>query len=157
MNITFSNLESVSKALNRESDDYDPLSKEEIDLMRRRARSFASNAKHLIKEGVYDLAAFNAEQAAQLYLKATLLELIGDYPRTHSLITLLSELRRVDEDVITRFVRENRLKLHALEDAYLTSRYFVKEFDESDAEELLEISEEVIRLCEELRHKLEKG
>jgi len=51
MNITFSNLESVSKALNRESDDYDPLSKEEIDLMRRRARSFASNAKHLIKEG----------------------------------------------------------------------------------------------------------
>ena len=63
----------------------------------------------------------------------------------------------MDEDLITCFVRENRLKLHALEDVYLTSRYFVKEFDESDAEELLEVSEEVIRLCEELRRKLGKG
>ena len=69
----------------------------------------------------------------------------------------MSELRRVDEDLITRFVRENRLKLHALEDAYLTSRYFVKKFDEGDARELLEVSEGVIRLCEELRRKLGKG
>jgi len=122
--------------------------------MKRRAKNFIFNARHLIEEGIYDLAAFNAEQAAQLYLKATLLELIGDYPRTHSLITLLSELRRVNEGLVTGFVRENRLKLHALEDAYLTSRYFLKEFDEDDAKKLLEISEEVIKLCEELRHKL---
>lgn len=130
------------------------LSREEIELMKRRAKNFIFNARHLIEEGIYDLAAFNAEQAAQLYLKATLLELIGDYPRTHSLITLLSELRRVNEGLVTGFVRENRLKLHALEDAYLTSRYFLKEFDEDDAKKLLEISEEVIKLCEELRHKL---
>jgi len=130
------------------------LSREEIELMKRRAKNFIFNARHLIEEGIYDLAAFNAEQAAQLYLKATLLELIGDYPRTHSLITLLSELRRVNEGLVTGFVRENRLKLHALEDAYLTSRYFLKEFDEEDAKKLLEISEEVIKLCEELRHKL---
>jgi len=122
--------------------------------MKRRAKNFIFNARHLIEEGIYDLAAFNAEQAAQLYLKATLLELIGDYPRTHSLITLLSELRRVNEGLVTGFVRENRLKLHALEDAYLTSRYFLKEFDEEDAKKLLEISEEVIKLCEELRYKL---
>jgi len=130
------------------------LSREEIELMKRRAKNFIFNARHLIEEGIYDLAAFNAEQAAQLYLKATLLELIGDYPRTHSLITLLSELRRVNEGLVTGFVRENRLKLHALEDAYLTSRYFLKEFDEDDAKKLLEISEEVIKLCEELRYKL---
>ena len=130
------------------------LSREEIELMKRRAKNFIFNARHLIEEGIYDLAAFNAEQAAQLYLKATLLELIGDYPRTHSLITLLSELRRVNEGLVTGFVRENRLKLHALEDAYLTSRYFLKEFDEEDAKKLLEISEGVIKLCEELRHKL---
>ena len=130
------------------------LSREEIELMKRRAKNFIFNARHLIEEGIYDLAAFNAEQAAQLYLKATLLELIGDYPRTHSLITLLSELRRVNEGLVTGFVRENRLKLHALEDAYLTSRYFLKEFDEEDAKKLLEISEEVIKLCEELRYKL---
>ncbi len=133
------------------------MSREEINLMMRRAKNFIANARHLIEEGIYDIAAFSAEQAAQLYLKATLLELIGDYPRTHSLIRLLGELRRVDEDLIMRFVRENRLKLHALEDAYLTSRYFVREFDEDDAKELLKVSEEVIRLCEELRHKLGEG
>lgn len=106
---------------------------------------------------MHDLAAFNAEQAAQLYLKATLLELIGDYPRTHSLIALLSELKRVNKDLIIGFVKENRLKLHALEDACLTSRYFLKEFDEEDAKRLLEVLEEVIKLCEELRRKLGKS
>ncbi|MEZ0346381.1 MAG: HEPN domain-containing protein [Infirmifilum sp.] len=33
-----------------------------------------------------------AEQAAQLYLKSTLLELVGDFPRTHSIIFLLGNL-----------------------------------------------------------------
>jgi len=42
--------------------------------------------------------------------------LTGDYPRNHSLIRLLSELKRVDEDLVMRFVGENRLRLHALED-----------------------------------------
>jgi len=37
--------------------------------MKRRAKNFIFNARHLIEEGIYDLAAFNAEQAAQLYLK----------------------------------------------------------------------------------------
>lgn len=133
------------------------MSRDEIELMKRRARNFAFNARYLIEQRIYDLAAFNAEQAAQLYLKATLLELIGDYPRTHSLIMLLGELKRMDKDLVTGFIKENRLKLHALEDAYLTSRYFHKEFDEEDAEKLLEVSEEVIKLCEELRRKLGKS
>jgi len=40
---------------------------------------------------------FNAEQAAQLYLKATLLEPVGDFPRRRSVLYLLGELKRISE------------------------------------------------------------
>jgi HEPN domain-containing protein len=36
---------------------------------------------------------FNAEQAAQLYLKATLLEPVGDFPRRRSVLYLLGARR----------------------------------------------------------------
>jgi HEPN domain-containing protein len=44
-----------------------------------------------------------------------------------------------------------------LEDAYLTSRYLYKFFDREDAEDLVSVAEEVIRLCEELRRGVGKG
>jgi len=103
------------------------------------------------------MAAFNAEQAAQLYLKATLLELVGDFPRTHSILYLLGELKHISEEKVEDFIRGNKMRLHTLEDAYLTSRYFYKIFDKEDAEELIAVAEEVISLCEELRRSLGKG
>ncbi|WP_052883735.1 HEPN domain-containing protein [Infirmifilum uzonense] len=124
--------------------------------MKRRALSFLEAAKFSLQKGFYDLAAFNAEQAAQIYLKATLLELIGDYPRTYSLIHLLSELKRVDEKLVDGFIRENKRGLHNLEDAYLTSRYFYKSFDREDGEYLIDLAERVISLCEKLRHSMGK-
>jgi len=118
--------------------------------MKRRARDFLENSEYLVNKGVYDLAAFNAEQAAQLRLKAALLKFIGDYPKTHSIIFLLKELGKVDRRRVEDFIKENRGMLHALEDAYLTSRYFLKSFDRDDAVELLKVSKGVFRLCEEL-------
>jgi HEPN domain-containing protein len=44
-------------------------SEEEIDLLKRRALSFLEAAKFSLQKGFYDLAAFNAEQAAQIYLR----------------------------------------------------------------------------------------
>ncbi|MEM2050075.1 MAG: HEPN domain-containing protein [Thermoproteota archaeon] len=68
--------------------------KEEVELLRKRAKVFLETSKYLVEKGDYDVAAFNPEQAAQLYLKSTLLEIIGDYPRTQSIIFLLKELER---------------------------------------------------------------
>jgi HEPN domain-containing protein len=79
-----------------------------------------------LQRGLYDVAAFNAEQAAQLYLKATLLELVGDFPRTHSIIFLLNELKRVSSKEVEDFVKENKGGLHVLEDAYLTIQVFLQ-------------------------------
>jgi len=131
-------------------------SKDEVDLMKRRALSFLEVAKYSLQRGMYDLAAFNAEQAAQLYLKATLLEKIGDFPRTHSIIFLLNELRRVDEEEVGRFIRENKNGLHNLEDAYFTN-YFYKKFDEDDGRYLVSLAEEVIKFCEKLGSGVGKG
>lgn len=124
--------------------------------MRKRAIGFLEAAKYSLKRGNYDIAAFNAEQAAQLYLKSLLLELIGDFPKTHSLIFLLRELKRLKEREVEGFIARNKRGLHNLEDAYLTSRYFYKEFDEEDGRYLISLAEEVISFCEKLRSSVGK-
>lgn len=128
-----------------------------MELLKRRASLFLELARYSLERGFYDMAAFNAEQAAQLHLKATLLELIGDFPRTHSILLLLGELKRVNEKDVEDFIRRNKRRLHVLEDAYLTSRYFYKFFDREDAEDLIAAAEEVVSLCEELRRSLGKS
>ena len=125
-------------------------SKDEVELMKKRAIAFLEVAKYSLKQDNYDIAAFNAEQAAQLYLKSTLLELIGDFPRTHSMIFLLKELRRINEKEVDEFIQENKRGLHNLEDTYLTSRYFYKVFDKEDGEYLVSLAEKVISFCEKL-------
>ena len=126
--------------------------------MRRRARGFLEAAEYMLSRGMYDLAGFSSEQASQLYLKATLLELRGDYPKTHSIIALLKGLQRLDGRV-KRFISENREGLHFLEDTYLTSRYFVKSFDEEDGRYLVLLARKVVELCDGVRarHRMGEG
>jgi HEPN domain-containing protein len=131
--------------------------RDEVELMRKRAIVFLETAKYLSEKGSYDVAAFNAEQAAQLYLKSTLLELVGDYPRTHSAIFLLRELERIGVTEVSEFIRENKRGLHNLEDSYLTSRYFYKSFDKEDSEYLISLAGKVVGLCEDVRRRLGKG
>jgi len=107
-------------------------SKDEVELMKKRSAAFLDVAKYSLRPGSYDVAAFGAGQAAQLHLKSTLLELIGDFPRTHSIISLLGELRRVNEKEVDAFVQKHKRGFHNLEDAYLVSRYFYKIFDREE-------------------------
>ncbi|MEM2852856.1 MAG: HEPN domain-containing protein, partial [Ignisphaera sp.] len=75
-----------------------------------------------------------AEQSLQLYLKAILLKLVGDYPRTHSIRRLLGELGRVlNSEALETFINANRARVLALEDAYLIARYSAKEYEKEDA------------------------
>ncbi len=103
--------------------------------LKERARRFHELAMVAFERGYYDLAAFNLEQACQLLLKAELLRTRGGYPRTHSLVRLLRELGREE------FARENIGHLTKLEDAYITSRYYVREFHREEIEELLRFYE----------------
>ncbi len=50
--------------------------------MREDVEVFLSNAaKHFLREGIYDLAAFHIEQALQLYTKYILAKELGYFPK----------------------------------------------------------------------------
>lgn len=108
----------------------------EAELLRKRSLEFLIEAEHALRRGSYDVACFLAEQSLQLYLRHVLLKVVGDYPRTHSIRHLLGEVARVaGSREVEDFMRRNRARLLALEDAYLMARYFTREYGREDAED----------------------
>ena len=122
---------------------------EEVRRFKDRADAFLDTAIYNFERGRYDLAAFNIEQAIQLYIKTKLLELLGEFPRTHSLVALLRELSRVFKgEEVEKFRKENIGMLTKLSDVYITSRYYTREFYEDEVKELIEFAYKVRRLLE---------
>jgi len=122
---------------------------EEVGKFKEKANAFLDTAIYNFEKGRYDLAAFNIEQAVQLYIKTKLLELLGEFPRTHSLVALLRELSRVfKEEEVERFRKENIGMLTKLSDVYITSRYYTREFYKDEVKELIEFAYKVRRLLE---------
>jgi HEPN domain-containing protein len=129
-------------------------SKEELGLLKKRASVFFRQAESLFSEGEYDIAAFNAEQSAQLFCKAALLEVLGDFPKSHSVIDLITRLGdAMSSTAVREFVKENRESLKLLETAYLSSRYILVPFSKEDAEKLISTSRKVKNLV----NKFEKS
>ena len=64
------------------------------------------SAKRSLGSGDYDIAAFMAEQAVQLFLKSIILEVSGEMPRTYSIRQLFNALKLVlgRQDDIDKFV-----------------------------------------------------
>jgi len=97
----------------------------------------------------YSLAVFCLEQALQLYLKSKILASGIEYPRTHSTRALLEMLsnsaEEVEKSVIRNLMDKYLFELGVLDDAYLTSRYVMREFGKEEAERLLKVVEEVMR------------
>jgi len=102
---------------------------EEAEVLRERAEAFLANARRLLGEGQYDLAAFSLEQHCQLMLKYKLLIRAGTYPRTHSLVRLIRELAKLDERVKVLLEPENVVMLTKIEDAYIGARYLREEVE----------------------------
>jgi len=117
----------------------------EVMILRRRAKGFLARALDSLNSGDYDLAAFLSEQAVQLYMKSILLEKIGDYPRIHSISTLLSLLKQVSgiQDLV-KLLEGRRAELGLMEDAYIASRYLVREYSEEEAKILVSLAKEVL-------------
>ena len=95
--------------------------REEYEYLLERYRRFYETALMQIDREFYDLAAFSLEQALQLFLKASLLKLGVDYPKTHSVRKLLELIYKITEDkeilnILTKF----SVELGSLEDAYIT-------------------------------------
>jgi len=126
----------------------------EYEVLVKRAKDFLLSSEYALDRGIFDLACFFAEQCVQLYIKAKLLKLIGDYPRTHHVRQLLSRLLEVvSEDCrekLLGFIRANRAGLSELEDAYVMSRYSTKTYTEEDARDMIGLAREVLKVIDEI-------
>jgi len=123
-------------------------------ILKKRARAFLESAKADFERGDYDLVLFHVEQFLQLYLKYLLYLKLGDYPKTHSVTRLLRDLRKVRrETVLDKFYDENLEMINLLEEAYITSRYLPREYDEEIARRALKFAERAFEVME----CLEKG
>ncbi|MEM1525314.1 MAG: HEPN domain-containing protein [Nitrososphaerales archaeon] len=121
----------------------------EVNLLKRRAKGFLERAIDSLNSSYYDLAAFLSEQAVQLYLKSILLEKVGDYPRTHSISTILSILKRFSNcENLIKLLEEKKLEVSLMEDAYIAARYFVREYSKNEAEILINLAKEVLKYGE---------
>ncbi|MEM2179167.1 MAG: HEPN domain-containing protein [Candidatus Methanomethylicaceae archaeon] len=132
---------------------------EEVEILQGRAKTFLKYAKEALKRGDFDFACFSSEQAAQLFVKSVILELIGEVPRLHrvrELLYLLSKSVPEMEKPITKFIEENREVLRTLDDAYITSRYMPSTYTCEDAEMLVKLAEDLIeflsRVLRECKH-----
>ena len=118
---------------------------EEYEYLLERSRRFMETARIQIERGFYDLAAFSLEQSLQLFLKAELLKLGADYPRTHSARKLLEFLHRLTgSEEIRRALTEYAVELGSLEDAYITSRYVAREYSEEEVRRLQRVVERLM-------------
>jgi len=121
--------------------------KEEIEKFRERAGAFLDTARYNFQNKRYDLAAFNIEQAVQLYVKTRLLELTGEFPRTHNLVVLLRQLSSVfKQKEVEEFVKNEMETLTKLADIYITARYYTREFYEAEVRSLFTFADKIKEL-----------
>lgn len=121
--------------------------KEEIEKFRQRAGAFLDTARYNFQNKTYDLAAFNIEQAVQLYVKTRLLELTGEFPRTHNLVVLLRQLSSVfKQKEVEEFVKNEMEALTKLADIYITARYYTREFYEAELRNLFTFADKIKEL-----------
>ncbi|MCC5994376.1 MAG: HEPN domain-containing protein [Candidatus Aenigmarchaeota archaeon] len=118
--------------------------REEIELFLKRAEVFKRDAENDFKNKDFDICMFHLEQAAQLLIKAKLLEIKGSFQRTHSLRTLLLELaENWKKEEVKKFIEENKEVLRDLERAYISSRYIYEEFFEEEVKRAFEVVEKL--------------
>lgn len=103
----------------------------EVNLFRDRSLRMLNSARRCLPNGDYDIAAFMAEQAVQLYLKSLILELTGEVPRVHAVRQLMRVFRDLSDKPgsIDNFMKRNRSLLIRLEEAYISSRYLPRIYE----------------------------
>ena len=102
-------------------------------------------AQNHIREGYFDFACLNAQQAAEFSLKALLITKTGYKPLTHSITELLdavSEIQRVPDEVY---------ECRRIEEHYIQARYpdaRMNEYTREEAEEVVKCAEVILSFVE---------
>jgi len=122
------------------------------DFLRNRAQGFYENALENLEKGRYFLAAFNFEQALQLYLKYYIYLKIADFPKIHSIRELLLDVAKVyskEKEIAAILEREFQV-ISDLEEAYISSRYLPSEFTSAQVKEMRRFVEQLIEFLKGL-------
>jgi len=108
-----------------------------VQKLEKRSRRFLLNAERDFKEGEFDSAMFNAEQALQLFLKAKILAKGIEFPKTYEIRKLLEFLSKLENKTLELSKEDERI-LEMLEEAYISSRYLPFSFSEEEAKKAIE-------------------
>jgi HEPN domain-containing protein len=122
------------------------------DFLQKRAEDFLKDGEIDIKEGRWNVAAFHFGEVCQLYLKYYLFLKLKDFPKTHSLDELLTDLGRAykKEKEVERIKRKNLHPISDLNQAYITSRYLPVEFSKTQVEGMRKFTKELIKFLKKL-------
>ncbi|WP_245522565.1 HEPN domain-containing protein [Vulcanisaeta distributa] len=120
----------------------------------RRAEEYMVVAWVSFERSFYNAAAVNAEIAAQLSIKALLIKLGIEPPRTHNIRSLLglvaNQLGGNAGEEVRAFVSNNRRELIILEDSRSLGQYGMLSVDRDRAEIALRTAESIIELVRRL-------
>lgn len=111
--------------------------KEFVDKLRKRSKVFKKNAKLNYKNGEYDIAMFDLEQATQLMLKSKILEFGVQFPKVHEISELMKTLEKLGVD-LKSLRKQFSQTIENLNFAYISSRYLPFSFSENDVKKALE-------------------
>jgi HEPN domain-containing protein len=121
----------------------------EGEFLKKRGKEFWERAFEDIEKERFNLSAFDFEQALQLWLKYLIFLKAGDFPKIHFLTQLIEYVIEIyKSDKLKKFYNENRLAIKMIEDSYITSRYFSREFKKEEAEEIKKISLKLVEVLE---------
>ena len=122
---------------------------DEYQILKSRSEEFLDSAEYQFDKGYFTIAAFSFHQSLELFLKSRLLIRGVEYPRTHSLNSLIEIISNVTEKKCSVAARELLntyiLELALLEDAYITSRYFSREYSREEIIKLQTVAREVVK------------
>ncbi len=102
-----------------------------------RSTAFFRGAERYFEEKEYSLAAFNVEQAVQMILKDYLSTRLGDFAKTHSLKILFDDCSKLCPG-LGRLYNSSVPLISLIEDAYIMTRYFDKDYRETEVSQMLQ-------------------
>ena len=113
------------------------------------SEGFLDSAEYQLDKGYFTVASSSFHRSLELFLKSRLLIHGVEYPRTHSLKSLIEIIANVTEKKCSAAARELLntyiLELALLEDAYITSRYFSREYSREEIIKLQTVAREVVK------------
>jgi len=119
------------------------------EFLKKRAKEFWERSKEDFEKSRFNLTALDVEQAIQLWFKYLIFLKAGDFPKSHYFDILMKELSETYElKEILQFYQKYALQFRALEDAYISSRYFPKEFNKQEAQTIIDFGKTVFEFFE---------